>query len=324
MHPGIRKPSNLFMPGLAGPGRTIARNSSYMRNATSISSTFSSLTSTAKQISAMVNEDLPIYSSRDLSPLYEAFTMEDDENGNEVFVYSSFGYITDEWVVYFGQSDVRKRDLTLDIIRESLKRLPDEDVYPEAPSNITVFSLPIDETFYLKKPKLGLAFVGTGLLPKLVLYEAQTMELLLRNPHPHIIRYHGCLIERGRIVSLVLDRLPDTLYYRLEKPSPKAKPFDVKNCMRKIESAVCHLHKLGLAHNDLTPMNVMIDNSDDPVLIDYGSCQPFGNELITAGTIGWIDEEFTTSAQEHDHIALEKIRTWMEKLASPAHDERTG
>ena len=164
----------------------------------------------------MIDEELPLYSARDLSPRYEAFTEEDDEDGNPIFLCSSFGYISDEWVAYFGKSNLRKRDLDQKTIWESLQRLPDEDVYPEAPSNITVVS-PRSTRLFLKKPKLHLDFVGTGLLPKLMLQEAETMELLLRNPHPHIVRYHGCLIKRGRIVSLVLDRLPVTLQHRLEK-----------------------------------------------------------------------------------------------------------
>jgi hypothetical protein len=48
----------------------------------------------------MVNEELPISSARDLSPLYEAFTEEDDEDGNPIFDYSSFGCTTMElrWI----------------------------------------------------------------------------------------------------------------------------------------------------------------------------------------------------------------------------------
>jgi serine/threonine protein kinase len=269
----------------------------------------------------MVNEELLLYSARDISPRYEAFSEDDDKDGNPIFLYSSFGHITDEYVAYFGQSKFRKCELNQKIIRESLQRLPDQDVYPEAPSDITVISPPIDKTLFLKKPKLHLDFLGTGLLPKLMLHEAETMELLLRNPHPHIVRYHGCLIKRGRIVSLVLDRLPITLQHRLQK---NAQHFDVEDCMNKIEAAVQHLHSLGLAHNDLTPMNIMVDKCDDPVIIDYGSCQPFGNTLITAGTPGWFDEDFTESAQKHDEIALKKIRRWAETLTRAAQDPKTG
>ena len=36
-----------------------------------------------------------------------------------------------------------------------------------------------------------------------------------------------------------------------------------------------------------------------------------GEDLITAGTHGWIDEEFVTSAREHDETALIKVDSWL-------------
>ncbi|KAF1992947.1 serine/threonine-protein kinase-like protein [Amniculicola lignicola CBS 123094] len=253
---------------------------------------------------------LRIESARDLSPLYEAFSEEDDEHGNPIFLYSSFGFISDDFTAYFGKSKLRKYDLTSKDIKESLKLLPDEDVYPEAPWDITTSAIPIDSNVFLKGPKLHTAFIGTGLLPKLILQEVKTMELLLHSPHPNIIRYHGCLIKRGRIVGIVLDRHPMTLKQRLEDGM---RHINVETCMSKITSAVSHLHTLGLAHNDLTPMNIMVNEYDTPFIIDFGSCQPFGCELITAGTPGWIDEDFAHSTQDHDESAIGKLRTWLEK-----------
>lgn len=250
-----------------------------------------------------------IESARDLSPLYEAFSEEDDKNGNPIFLYSSFGFISNEYIAYFGKSKLRKYDLTSKDIRESLELLPDEDVYPKAPRDITTSTIPIDSNVFLKRPKLHTDFIGTGLLPKLVLQEVKILELLLHSPHPNIIRYHGCLIKRGRIVGIVLDRYPMTLKQRLENGMQH---FNVEKCMSNITSAVSHLHSLGLAHNDLTPMNIMIDEHDTPVIIDFGSCQPFSCELITAGTPGWVDEDFAHSAQDHDETALGKLQTWLE------------
>ena len=82
----------------------------------------------------MADQAPRIESVRDLSPLYEAFSEEDDEHGNPIFLYSSFGFITNEYVAYFDQSKLKKYELTQKDIKESLELLPDEDVYPEAPS----------------------------------------------------------------------------------------------------------------------------------------------------------------------------------------------
>ncbi|KAI9800500.1 MAG: hypothetical protein M1825_004048 [Sarcosagium campestre] len=261
----------------------------------------------------MSDQALPIKSSRDLYVLCEAFSMEDDEHGNPIFLYSSFGYMTDDHIAYFGKSKLRKYDLTPKDIIESLERIPDEDVYPLAPNSITVTEKPTNDKFYFKGPKLDNAFRGTDLLQKLLLQEVNTLELLTRNPHANIINYHGCVIRRGRIVGFVLDRLPRTLEDRLKNDAEK---IDIEICMGKIQSAVDHLHSLGLAHNDLTPHNIMVDKNDSPILIDFGSCGPFGATLITAGTPGWIDEDYAESGARFDRLALTKIRAWLESGGS--------
>jgi serine/threonine protein kinase len=71
--------------------------------------------------------------------------------------------------------------------------------------------------------------------------------------------------------------------------------FDVEDCTNNITSATQHIHSLGLAHNDLSPWNVMIDSNNNPIIIGFGSCQPFGNQLIATGTPGWMEEDFSPS-----------------------------
>ena len=179
-------------------------------------------------------------------------------------------------------------------------------MYPEAPSHITAVSIPIGSNVFFKGSKLTgcIAFKGTGLLPKLLLQEAEIMELLMRNPHPNIIHYHNCLIKRGRIVGLVLDRCPMTLEHRQKSG---LRDFNVEVCMSGITLAVKHLHFPKPAHNDLTPMNIMVDEHDTPTIVNLGSCQPLGRTLITASTPGWIEEDYTILARQHDEIALGKI-----------------
>jgi serine/threonine protein kinase len=246
---------------------------------------------------------------QDLNPLYEAFDEDDDEHGNPVFLYSSFGYITQDFLAYFGRSPLRKYELTPIAIKENFKLLPDSDVYPKAPPGAKIISTPLHDKFFLKTPKLNTAFEGTGLLPELVSKEIEVLELLEKNPHPHIVRYHGCLIARDLVVGLVFDRHPKTLYQRLQENDGS---FDVKSCMDSITDATKHLHALGLAHNDLNPTNVMVRDDDTICVIDFGSCRPFGSHLITSGSVGWTDEDFTTSDLKHDKVALNKIRDWLE------------
>lgn len=61
--------------------------------------------------------------------------------------------------------------------------------------------------FYVKRTAWStyLDFQGTEFLPRLMLKEACTMELLARHPHPNIVGYPGCRVKRGRLTGLVLE-----------------------------------------------------------------------------------------------------------------------
>jgi len=50
-----------------------------------------------------------------------------------------------------------------------------------------------------------------------------------------------------------------------------------------------------------------------PVLIDFGSCQPFGANLQSLGTDGWYEEEFFTSEAKHDEYSLKKLKGWLQE-----------
>lgn len=131
---------------------------------------------------------------------------------------------------------------------------------------------------------------GEDFLAKLCLGEALVDKILTRSPHQNISRYHGCVVKRGRIMGMVLDRYSSTLFQQVEEAKETA-DINVEAYMAAISSGVQHLHSLGFAHNDLNPNNVMLDASGgELVIIDFGSCRPFGCELMTGGTHGWFDE----------------------------------
>lgn len=89
--------------------------------------------------------------------------------------------------------------------------------------------------------------------------------------------------------------------------------------MDALESVIKHLHKLGWAHNDLTPGNILVSESGTPVLIDFGGCQKFATKLkYIRGTKEWIEgeiEDYTMSEAQHDIFALGKIRAWLDDPA---------
>lgn len=82
--------------------------------------------------------------------------------------------------------------------------------------------------------------------------------------------------------------------------------------MDALEAAVSHIHSMGLAHNDINPDNIMIDDDELPVLIDFGSCALFGQPLQSLGTEGWYEHILFTSDTAHDEFALNKMRKWIQ------------
>ncbi|TDZ33161.1 putative serine/threonine-protein kinase mkcB [Colletotrichum spinosum] len=226
-----------------------------------------------------------------------------------------FFYLTNQDFVFFGRlpsSD--PSEPSLDDYTKQLRRVSDEKLFPRITDTdaekITQFSGVQDPTMYLKRPGL-LQYQpeednGT---PKLVLDEAEVMETLERNPHPNIIGYHGCRVRRNLITGIVLDRHQKTLEQFAREP--EFKEIDRDDFFDAFKSAVEHLHRLGLAHNDINPGNIMVSEDRTPVMIDFGSCQPFGELLQTFGTPGWHEEDFWTSEKEHDLFSLRRLREWL-------------
>ncbi|KAK1037251.1 hypothetical protein LTR74_018824, partial [Friedmanniomyces endolithicus] len=254
-------------------------------------------------------DDVPdIRSERDLTVLCE---VEDAATG--AFLRSTYGYIDRSDFAWFGRMPgVRKYDLTVENLKSTLKRVPDEHIYPIALPSLTVFR-PCEahkNNIYIKRPQLASCDDAdvAALLPRLMSDEATVLECLKKRPHPNLIKYHGCTLKDGRVTGLALEKHDVLLLYRYED---RPLPFNTAACMDEIRAGVRHLHSLGLAHNDLNPMNILLDQDDHPVIIDFGSCKKFGEHLISAGTPGWIDEEYVASAREHDEAALLKIDAWL-------------
>lgn len=232
------------------------------------------------------------------------------------FQRCTFTYFDDRDFTWFGQvSGIRKQCLTINDIRANLKRIPDEMIYPIATPLITVFMDGDLAKFFVKRPQ-ALCLDDeeeAKLLPRILIEEAEILQLILRNPHPNIIRYYGCSVKRGRVTGIVLERHNVILQHRYEDDK---RAFDIDSCIKGIRAGVRHLHSLGLAHNDLNPSNIALDAGDRPIILDFGSCKRFGEQLLSAGTPGWIDESYHTSAAEHDEIAIDKLEAWLISMES--------
>ena len=244
-----------------------------------------------------------IHSKGQLTALCE---VSDSETGE--FLRSTFTYVDGRDTAWFGQiSGVRKYDLTAQELRRSLERIPDDKIYPKAVPNITVVPSAKKKSFFVQRPQL-LCLDNeeeAKLLPRMLIEEAGVLEFLKQNHHPNLVRYHGCIVERGRITGLALEPHGMILQYRYDDDDER--DLDIDTCLDGIRAGIRHLHSLGFAHNYLNPMNIALDKEDTPIILDFGSCRRFGEQLISAGTPGWTDENYIISEQRHDKIALEKF-----------------
>lgn len=265
------------------------------------------------------SHDLSQDRAPEVKTLQDLTIIESFSPGSTVPKHTTFYHITNDEELYFGQTFKNKRELTIEEFRHALERIPDEEVYPSIPSQppLTIAPDTVDRPVYIKRPGLN-SFEdmrGTPFVPKAILQETLIMERISKTAHPNIIHYYGCRTRRGRICALVLEELEQTLTQLISTPE-----FDTLDKIRfadGVASAIEYIHSLGLAHNDLNPDNIMIRRGEggeaQPVLIDFGSCQPYGKPLDSLGTVGWYDKPFFHSELEHDTFGLAKLRRWLEK-----------
>jgi serine/threonine protein kinase len=220
--------------------------------------------------------------------------------------YTVFWKVFDSGDVYFARVPKKRANTTFEDVKSSLRRIPNEEIYPKVNTNVKMVGTTgiIGDELYVKRPSLpwyGEPDENTW-IRNIFLAEALILERISQTPHENIVQYYGCYLRDGRLMGIALQRYRQTLLEHLDM------------FMGKLISAINHLHSIGLAHNDLKPANVMLTADNMPVIIDFGSCQPFGARLMQGGTPGWCEEPVHTSEGKHDIYALKLIREW---LANP-------
>ncbi|KAG5990450.1 hypothetical protein E4U52_004560 [Claviceps spartinae] len=147
----------------------------------------------------------------------------------------------------------------------------------------------------------------------LVLHEIEALELLRKHPHPNIVEYRGCVVTDGRVSGLCLAKCKMTLFERIKVGTP----FDKDIFLDGIERGIRHLHSLDIVHNDINPSNIMLDELDRPVIIDFDGWQKNGQELgVKNGTLNWRIEGEKYVRFENDFYGLSKIREFLRDSSS--------
>jgi len=262
-------------------------------------------------------QDVPSITSK----RYMTYICEYEDNTTG-FLRTSFAFVDGEHAVWYGQIDnVRRHDMTIEDMRRVMHRLPDDILYPEVISGLTILPdadavkkcyIKGPELFALEDPEMN------SKLPKLLIKEAQILELLKPHGHKDLAKYHGCVSKRGRIVGIALDRHSILLPYRL-KQDPR--DLDIAACMDGLRAGVEHLHSLGFAHNNLKPSTIALDAADQPVILDFEACRRFGEPLLNGRRRRWNDEDCRASDRHHDISALLEIESWLLRQRPPREEE---
>lgn len=200
--------------------------------------------------------------------------------------------------------------------------IPTEAFCPLVPPNITRVPEDLLGSCYIKTPHLsGYTPSKPTEIGDKVLREVAILEILKRNPHPNIAKYVGCRVCNGRIVGICFVRYCDTLQKRVNPGNHGKTAFkyvdskyplkDREKFLSGAESGIRHLHSLGLIHNDVKPCNIMIDDEDNPIIIDFDNCCLDGEELGTmGGTWPWANPT-KTAMPRNDLDVLYDIREWL-------------
>lgn len=125
--------------------------------------------------------------------------------------------------------------------------------------------------FAVKSIDKRLISAGDSLDGQCLFSEPKILRFL--SPHPHIINLHD-LYEDDDYLHMVLDLCdaPD-LHSRVTRrvySEPEA-----ASVMAQLMQAVAHCHRLGVAHRDIKPDNILFDERNRLRLADFGSAETF-------------------------------------------------
>lgn len=108
--------------------------------------------------------------------------------------------------------------------------------------------------------------------------------MALLSPHPNILRIYD-VVEDDDSLSMVLDLCqPLTLFDRIVDQS--LSEVQAASVMKQLLEAVAHCHRLGIAHRDIKPDNILFDSKDVLKVADFGSAEWFGEGGSMSGVVG--------------------------------------
>ncbi|KAG6229008.1 hypothetical protein E4U25_007501 [Claviceps purpurea] len=225
---------------------------------------------------------------------------------------------------FWATTKLKSREIsTLDLEKLDKIAVNLDTVRPLYSARLLRAPTPVPQDSYIKEPSLmdyKENLTEESIITKLILHEIEALELLRKHPHPNIVEYRGCVVTDGRISGLCLAKCKATLCERMEVGTP----FDKDLFLEGVERGIRHLHSLGIVHNDINPDNIMFDEMDRPVIIDFDCWQQNGLELgIKKGTPDWWIEGAEFALFENDMFSLSKIKEYLFPSSSRKGDRKT-
>ncbi|XP_059278273.1 phosphoenolpyruvate carboxylase kinase 1-like isoform X3 [Lycium ferocissimum] len=112
--------------------------------------------------------------------------------------------------------------------------------------------------------------------------EAKIMQLV--SPNPHIVRIED-VYEDDTYLDIVMELCESSdLFQRLETQRVFSES-DAIAVMVPLMEAVTHCHKLGVAHRDIKPDNILFNDRNALKLADFGSAECFRRGELMSGVV---------------------------------------
>ncbi|WP_207493642.1 serine/threonine protein kinase [Yoonia litorea] len=114
---------------------------------------------------------------------------------------------------------------------------------------------------------------------RLFIKEAQALSKL---EHPNIVGVHQVFEENGT-AYMVLDFVDgaDLLTY-IENPGKQLTPRQIRTTLSKVLDAIAFVHDAGILHRDISPDNIILTKSFEPILIDFGAARQKASKATQA------------------------------------------
>ncbi|MGI8553238.1 MAG: serine/threonine-protein kinase, partial [Dehalococcoidia bacterium] len=96
--------------------------------------------------------------------------------------------------------------------------------------------------------------------------------------HPHIVRIHEVAETDDGRPYLVMELLQGTLLSQLIRRSGPLAPDQAMRIIGQLADAIDYLHRRQTVHRDIKPSNVMVSESGDATLMDFGIARSLEDE----------------------------------------------